>query len=109
MQLRNGQDQAPNLLDTPRCISDPSVLRSSVPPRATRAEKSTTNELCFGRRTTENKGDGYRKEQQIKSKGVAHADHQESPHWAVRKGVRKGARKLVQLNWEGIYCCIKIY
>lgn len=80
VQLRNGQDQAPNLLDTPRCISDPNVLRSSVPPRATRAKKSTTNELRFGRRATEKKGDGYRKEQQIKSIGVAHGDHQESPH-----------------------------
>lgn len=72
LQLRNGQDQAPNLLDTPRCISDPSVLRSSVPSRETRAKKSTRNELCFGRRTTENKGDdSYREEQQIKSVQVA--------------------------------------
>lgn len=43
LQFRNGQDKALNLLDTRCCISDPNVLRSSVPPRERRAKKSTTN------------------------------------------------------------------
>lgn len=94
LQLRNGQDQAPNLLDTPRCISDPNVLRSSVPPWETRAKKSTTNELYFSRRTTENKEDGYRKEQQIKSIEVAWRPSVKPTlgTWSVRKGLRKGSR-----------------
>ena len=59
LRLGNGQDQAPNLpLDAPRCISDRNVLRGSVPPRATRAEKSTTVTLRFSKRTTENEEDG---------------------------------------------------
>lgn len=59
LRLGNGQDQTPKLsLDAPCCISDHNVLRGSVPPRATRAEKSTTVTLCFSKKTTENEEDG---------------------------------------------------
>lgn len=59
LRLGNRQDQAPNLLlDAPLCISDHNVLRGSVPPQATRAEKSTTGTLRFSKRATENEEDG---------------------------------------------------
>lgn len=52
-----------------------------------------------------------KKEQQIKSLEVAWRPPEKTTlrTWSVRKGVRKGARKLVRLNKEELYCCIKTY
>ena len=52
-----------------------------------------------------------KKKQQMKSLEVAWRPPEKTMlgTWSVRKGVRKGARKLVRLNREEIFCCIKIY